>query len=94
LLFGFLLHSRRLRFFDLRQGLARGQRLSPRLHDGNGHEALPHGDAALQQKAADLIGYTRALSDKARAHTVQCEQMVSPLLQRETLCHQLAVAIP
>jgi hypothetical protein len=31
---------------------------------------LPHGDAALEQKAADLIGQTRALPDQARAHTV------------------------
>jgi len=28
------------------------------------HEALPHGDAALEQKAANLIGYARALPDQ------------------------------
>src|SRR6266849_2386619 len=39
------------------------------------HEALPHGDAALKQKAADLIGHTRALADQARAHAMQCQQI-------------------
>jgi hypothetical protein len=32
---------------------------------------LPHSDPALKQKAADLIGNTRAVPDKARTHTVQ-----------------------
>jgi hypothetical protein len=36
---------------------------------------LPHRYAALKQKAADLIGDTRALPDQARAHPVQCQQI-------------------
>jgi hypothetical protein len=32
---------------------------------------VPHRDTALEQKAADLIGHTRKLPHKARAHTVR-----------------------
>jgi len=37
--------------------------------------ALPHSDAALKQKAADLIGHAGALPHQARAHAVQCQQI-------------------
>src|SRR5262249_29755269 len=39
------------------------------------HHTLPHGDAALDQKAADLIDHPRPLADEARAHAMQSQQV-------------------
>jgi hypothetical protein len=43
--------------------------------------SLAHSNAALKKKAADLIDYRRALTDKAAAHTMQRLQieLVAPL---------------
>src|SRR5205823_3238387 len=49
---------------DFRQRLAQG------------HRALTHGDAALDEEAADLIDHTRPLADEARAHAMQSQQIL------------------
>src|SRR6266545_2817267 len=46
-----------------------------RQRPAQGHYALPHYDAALDEEAADLIDHTRTLADKARAHAMQSQQI-------------------
>src|ERR1700752_355437 len=44
-------------------------------HLAQGRRALPDGDAALDQEAADLIDRSGALADEARSHAMQRQQI-------------------
>jgi CPA2 family monovalent cation:H+ antiporter-2 len=65
-LIGEALKAQELSFVVIEEDRRRVEELRKR-----GIEAVPHGDAALKQKAADLIGHTRALPDQARAHAIR-----------------------